>query len=273
VSYGRQVIAPVVGGSTSSFVIAAVAYPQANNRSEDLQDLWWAGPSESGWGLNIAKGTNDSLFLTAFIYDDNGKPTWVVMSDGQWDDTNNVWYGNLYRPHSAPYFSYGGNLLELRAPVGTGSLSFPTNQEAHFDYTIDQASGGKTLSRFQFGVRGTAAPTYYGIWWGGPEQNGWGINIVQQGETIFATWFTYGGDGEPLWYSMSDGRRTSDGHYSGTLYRTTGAQWAGAHYDGSQTKVIPVGTLDLAFTSAKAGTMTATIDGTRVVNAIQRFDF
>ena len=42
---------------------------------------------------------------------------------------------------------------------------------------------------------------YQGMWWNAPagSESGWGINFAHQGDTIFATWFTFGLDGKPLW--------------------------------------------------------------------------
>ena len=46
-----------------------------------------------------------------------------------------------------------------------------------------------------------AAANYQGLWWNAPagSESGWGINLNHQGNTLFATWFTFGLDGKPLW--------------------------------------------------------------------------
>ena len=46
---------------------------------------------------------------------------------------------------------------------------------------------------------------YQGLWWNAPawSESGWGINFAHQGSDIFATWFTYGADGSPLWQSAT----------------------------------------------------------------------
>jgi hypothetical protein len=62
---------------------------------------------------------------------------------------------------------------------------------------------------------------YTDLWWN-PEESGWGINVTHQGEILFATLFTYGGDGEPDWFAMSRGERQEDGSYLGELYRARG---------------------------------------------------
>ena len=260
--------------ASSIYAVAAVAYPQPDLRGADLQDLWWSGPSEAGWGLTIAKN-GEKLFVAGFIYDIFGKPMWIVMPSGQWDPDNLVWYGDLYIPKSAAYYRYESGVgLDMRAPVGKGSLSFIGPDVGRFDYTLGDYAGGKSLFRYVFAQRAKDPPPYAGIWWGGANQDGWGLSIAQQGETIFATWYTYGDDGEPVWFYMPAGAKTGTGKYSGKLYKTTGSQWPGAHYDGASTKVIEIGTLDLAFgADAKTGTMTAKLEGHTVVNPIQKFDF
>ena len=45
------------------------------------------------------------------------------------------------------------------------------------------------------------APNYQGLWWN-PLESGWGINFAHQGDIIFATWFTYGADNQPQWYTI-----------------------------------------------------------------------
>ncbi|HEY5307625.1 MAG TPA: hypothetical protein VIK97_03865, partial [Casimicrobiaceae bacterium] len=46
---------------------------------------------------------------------------------------------------------------------------------------------------------------YGGLWWNAPpgSESGWGINLAHQGDTIFATWFTYDLAGKAWWLSMT----------------------------------------------------------------------
>ena len=36
-------------------------------RADDYSDIWWAGPAESGWGVNLIQ-TQDIIFATFFVY-------------------------------------------------------------------------------------------------------------------------------------------------------------------------------------------------------------
>jgi hypothetical protein len=271
--FERSANIPLFGDAGGVQAVVAIALSQPDLRGTALQDLWWAGPAESGWGLNIAK-SGEKLFISGFVYDAAGKPTWVMMSNGQWDDLHNVWYGDLYTPTGGRFGEYNPNLLHVGDPVGTASLSFNGPDTGHFDYTLKGASGGKAISRYVFGPRDVVPGKYTGLWWGGPEQNGWGVAVSQQGDTGFATWYTYDGEEQAIWFFMPAGKFTAPGTVSGELYRTTGARWAGSHYDGAATRVIPVGTLELRFPAGdKPGTMTAVVDGVTIVNPLFQFGF
>jgi hypothetical protein len=58
-------------------LLAAWAFTShANTFSTDYSDLWW-NSDESGWGANVVQ-QNDTMFITLFVYDAQGKPTWLV---------------------------------------------------------------------------------------------------------------------------------------------------------------------------------------------------
>ena len=45
----------------------------------------------------------------------------------------------------------------------------------------------------------THSTDYTDLWWNSPDasEDGWGVNVVQQGDIVFATFFIYGADGTP----------------------------------------------------------------------------
>lgn len=119
-----------------------------------------------------------------------------------------------------------------------------------------------------------ASATSYGtdytdLWWN-PSENGWGINLIQQYGTIFATLFVYGADNSPRWYvaSQLEGGPNS---FSGTLYQTTGPAFSAA-WTGSATPT-PVGSMSISFSGPNAGTLAYTVNGVTVSKAIQRQTF
>jgi hypothetical protein len=112
---------------------------------------------------------------------------------------------------------------------------------------------------------------YQGLWWNSPagSESGWGLDIAQQGDLWFAAWFTYDQNGDPTWFVMPRGERTSGEAFAGTLYQTTGPDFNAA-FDASRVTASAVGTLSLRFSDPNSGTMEAVVNGTRVAKAITR---
>ncbi len=111
---------------------------------------------------------------------------------------------------------------------------------------------------------------YTDLWWNAAE-SGWGINLNHQGQIVFATLFTYGADGAPDWFVMSNGARQPDGSFRGELYRARGPVFNANPW--SPISLTPVGTMQLRFPSAETGTLTYTVDGVAVVKQIERQRF
>jgi hypothetical protein len=101
------------------------------------------------------------------------------------------------------------------------------------------------------------ATDYTDIWWAGLVENGWGVNLVQNEDVVFATFYIYDGSNQPTWYS-SPMFVDASGTYSGTLYVTTGP-WFGGPWSGSAVAT-PVGTSVFTPTSATTGTLTYTVN-------------
>ena len=67
------------------------------------------------------------------------------------------------------------------------------------------------------------AADYTDIWYV-PTEAGWGANVVQSDLFLFVTFFIYGADNKPTWYTA---QLTWDGAaYSGGLFLTQGTYWA-----------------------------------------------
>jgi len=111
-----------------------------------------------------------------------------------------------------------------------------------------------------------------GLWWRAPagSESGWGVNLTQQGDTLFATWFTYDASGNGLWLVMSQGATTSPNTYSGTLYQTTGPAFNAVPFDASKVTRTPVGTATFSFTDEFNGTFSYTVNGVSATKAITR---
>ncbi len=112
-----------------------------------------------------------------------------------------------------------------------------------------------------------AAPAnYQGIWWNASE-SGWGINLAHQGDTVFASWFTYDTAGKGWWLVMT-ALKTGAGVYTGDLYQTSGSRFDA--FDTTKVVATKAGTGTLTFTSANNGTFAYVVGGVSQVKAITR---
>ena len=154
------------------------------------------------------------IFATWFTYDATGKAWWLSMTANA--TTSNIYSGTLYQTHGPAFGAVPFSPAAVTAtPVGTGTLTFSDNSNGSFSYTVNGIQQTKPITRQVFGplpscTFGSATPlaqatNYQDLWWAAPAgaESGWGVNFTQQGDTIFATWFTYDTDGSPLWLSAT----------------------------------------------------------------------
>ena len=84
-------------------------------------------------------------------------------------------------------------------------------------------------------------------------ESGWGINLNHEGDTIFATWFTYDLDGAPLWLVVT-ANKTAPNVFSGDLLRTTGPAFNVQPFDPSKVASTKVGTVTFTFADGNNAT-------------------
>lgn len=125
----------------------------------------------------------------------------------------------------------------------------------------------------QFAVLSTPRESYTGLWWKSPpgSESGWGLSIDHQGDTLFCVWYTYGANGSGVWLVMSDGRKTGDRTYTGTLYHTTsGPRFDSIPWNPSSVAVATAGSATLTFSDGNSGIFTYTHDGVTQSKSIVR---
>jgi hypothetical protein len=124
---------------------------------------------------------------------------------------------------------------------------------------------------FALPAAATSLTPHYTDLWYLPAESGWGVNIIQQHDTMFVTLFVYGPDNQPRWYVASAVRTVgaSQTQFTGTLYSTMGSAFS-APWSPSALVVTEVGAITFNFTSIGAGTMTYTVNNTPVTKSIQR---
>jgi len=233
----------------------------------NYQGLWWKSPggSEDGWGINFAH-QGETIFGTWFTYDTTGKGWWLtlVVDDNA---THGVYTGNVFATTGPPFNTVPFVKTGPPPPAaGTATLTFTDANNGSFHYAVTLPSGTvsqtKAITRQPlpgalptciFGGPPTlaAATNYQDIWWAGTSaspgtESGWGINFAGQGNTMFASWFTYDLDGTPLWLVATLNGGTGD------LYRPSGPRFDA--YDKNQFNPgAPVGTMSVTFADGNNG--------------------
>ena len=111
------------------------------------------------------------------------------------------------------------------------------------------------------------------LWWRSPanSESGWGINIVHQGNTLFATWFTYDTDGTDLWLFMDNMQLTANNTFSGSVYRASGSPFGLFPYDSSRFSATRVGNATFTFTDANNGSVSWTVNDVAQTKPITKF--
>jgi hypothetical protein len=256
---------------------ASVSAPAA---ATNYEGLWWAAPaaSESGWGINFAH-QGDIIFASWFTYDLTGKGLWLVMTAPK--TATGVYSGALYTTTGPAFSAMPFNPTQVMATqVGTGTITFSDANDASFAYTVNGVSQTKAITREVFGTLPAcatatgslaAATNYQDLWWAAPaaSESGWGINLTHEGDTIFATWFTYDVDRTPLWLVVT-APKTAPGVYSGTLYRTTGPAFNAVPFNPANVKATAVGTATFTFSDGNNATFAYTVNGVSQAKAITR---
>jgi hypothetical protein len=128
------------------------------------------------------------------------------------------------------------------------------------------------LAAFGFSLPASAnsfGPDFTDLWYN-PNEAGWGINLIHQYNTIFATMFVYEGDRSPHWF-VADNMSGSGMSYSGSLLQTSGPAYNAAWTGGVTAP--GVGSISVTFSTLNTGTLTYTVNGQTFTKAIQRQTF
>lgn len=126
-------------------------------------------------------------------------------------------------------------------------------------------------------ARATSYSTDYTDLWWNAQEDGWGVNVVQQGEILFLTFFVYGVDSAARWVvapAMAPASPQPAGatRFTGELYQTAGPWFGGPFNPGAVTRAV-VGTATITFDSPDTATLSYSVGGTPVVKAIRRQAF
>src|SRR6266404_2061613 len=169
--------------------------------------------------------------------------------------------------------TWGVSTVALPASVAPGELvtfSFSvvapsTLATYNFQWQMGlQSSGpfGQISPATAVQVVAAGPPNFEDLWWNAPpgSESGWGINLTQQGTTIFATWFTYDHDQTPMWL-VATMLNTAPATYSGTLYRTTGPSFNAVPFNPVSVVGTSVGSATLTFADGNTANFSYTVNG------------
>jgi alpha-tubulin suppressor-like RCC1 family protein len=249
--------------------------------SNNYSGIYW-NPQESGHGLFVAQA-GDTLVPVWYTYDTDGKPLWFLVS-GATLQPDGSYSGDVSRYTGAPFNQSPANAVLTTTQVGTARLRFGTEGSVEFNYTINNQTQTRNMVKLDIAPTNplsciatnsprSTASNYTDLWWN-PTQQGWGLNLLHQGPTIFITWYTFASDIRPMWVSGL-AQRQPDGSFTGPLNRPlTGTPWPNINGAPATVQPIPtVGNFSLKFSNGEAGTFTWTLDGMTQTRSIRRFEF
>jgi hypothetical protein len=129
------------------------------------------------------------------------------------------------------------------------------------------------LATFMLDARAVTFSTDFSDLWSNPNEQGWGVNVVQQREVVFATVFVYDQARAPTWYVGSglvyEPRPGSSIVFTGPLYQTTGP-WFGGAFNPALFTPREVGTITIEFFSITQALITYVVDGLTIAKSMGR---
>lgn len=249
-SANKETVAPVAGirAITASGAVSDTIYvlPETG---------WYWNPAEGGRGFAIER-QGDKIFLSGFLYESNGHPTWYVTTMEM--QSNKQFIGSLAR------FAGGQSLTgdykgATQSQVGYAVLSFTSATEGTLYVTPDTGENAITVKLQRFPISTpvpfqASAASFQNGWWWSDKEGGRGYFIEVQGNQAFIGSFMYDNAGEPTWY-VSSATLSAPNKLSGSLQEYAGGQTLIGGYKSAGLKA-NAGDMSFNFTAADAATMT-----------------
>ena len=173
------------------------------------------------------------------------------------DNQDVTWPYNYDWDHNAGASSRSATIIRVEPlPYGTTDIDI---LEAGWDYVDEE----KVI------IYGAIAPspTEYNGWWYTSGQDGTGISIEIQNNTLFLAWYTFDQQGRAIWHT-SDGPLVDGTSFSGQLYSWTGWPLGGAAGEATRTSV---GTIQVTFNGPYEATLSWNVNGTSGSKTIIKF--
>jgi len=138
-----------INGVTASKQIMRQPFGVADTKPRIIvNDLWWAGNTENGWGINIAQ-QDRTLFMVWYTYGLDGKTTWMTVPGGKWSDT--IFTGDIYATASSPWLgvAYDATRFSVNR-IGKMVVDFEDANKAIMTTTINGVTQTKVIVRQPF---------------------------------------------------------------------------------------------------------------------------
>lgn len=241
--------------------------------------IWWK-PSESGWGL-ASFDQGSTIAPIWYTNDEQGRPTWYLVPGLQRDALGDL-RGPLLRFTGRPFHAAVGPPAQSEA-VGEASLEFFGEDSLAFRFDIGEVQGERMLERFALPEQVACSDAsdadrsglanYTDIWYAGPQDSGWGLQVFHAGDTLALAWYIYDPDSRAV-YFIGATQRQSDGRFAGTLFRPRdGLPLAAIDGLPASDGADPIGEVELRFADGERGEFRFRIDGLERSHAIQRLRF
>lgn len=114
------------------------------------------------------------------------------------------------------------------------------------------------------------AATNYQDWWWNPNLSGMGLNIGQQQDTMFITWYNYDDSGRSTYLLLSG--QVKNGVLSVPLYRTS-LNPPDPNFNPQNVKTTPVGSASIVFTGDNSAVFVYNYENKKGSVDLQRFTF
>lgn len=200
---------------------AGAAAPTVDERSPLTQGAWWY-PARSGSGFEIFT-VGEQVAVLWYTYSSDSKPVWYLAQGSRADAGKVDW---PLRRHS-----WVNGAAGPVTDVGVLRLNIIHPESAEIIWQIGNAKGTWPIQPLL--LNGVTNEVDRSGAWHDPAASGWGISLIEQGETMAGALYTYDAEGSPTWYSGYDNSRSGlnvsafTGACPGCTYRPSTSEAAG----------------------------------------------
>ena len=118
-------------------------------------------------------------------------------------------------------------------------------------------------------VRGTSFDTNSTDLWWNPSESGWGVQLLQEADVIFATMYVYDASNVPTWY-VALLNYAGNNQYTGALLATHGPWFGNPSFNPGLVSNRVVGQMTYTLDYVEQGRLSYTVDGVPVSKTIYR---